>query len=173
MKLSSIFAISGVLGSALAQSIQLPHLPDGGYLMSIDKDGKPTWTELANTTTEAATLATVKRRGRAGNSARLNKRFNWPSGTYPHCPGGDWFVQGDFYDHGWNAFFEECYSYGDRRLPAEARLMAQYQGSSVTYMCIWSSNPCNTEEWIDAVDWISKTCIGRSNGWMEPGMLWM
>ncbi|KAK4183470.1 hypothetical protein QBC35DRAFT_98188 [Podospora australis] len=162
-----IFLLSAMLSSTvLAQTIQLPQLPDGTYLISIGEDGKQTYTEITasvNATNNAPTPG-------ISSSARLGKRFNWPSNTYPWCPGGDWFLQDDFYNHGWDAFYASCADGGDHKFPAGTTL-ANYQGTSVSYMCSYTANPCRPDEWVDAVNWAASNCHGRSNGWMEPAYL--
>lgn len=168
MKLLPIVFISAALGSTLANTIQLPNLPDGTYLISIGEDGKPTWDEITRNATDAP-APVIPRRDTTSNSARLGKRFNWPSGTYPWCPGGDWFLQNDFYDHGFNAFYDMCRDGGNHKYPQNT-VITQYQGTSVTYMCAYTTNPCRPDEWADAVNWAASNCHGRSNGWMEPGM---
>ncbi|KAK0702815.1 hypothetical protein B0H67DRAFT_499936 [Lasiosphaeris hirsuta] len=169
MKLSPILFISAAFASTLAHTIQLPDLPDGSYLISIGEDGKPTWTEITANATDAP-APVVPKRGTNKISTRLRKRFIWPSGTFPYCPGGDWFLQDDLYSHGWDAFWNMCWEGGNRRYPAHTTI-TQYQGSSVTYMCAFTTNPCGTEEWVDAVNWVAGGCPGRSNGLMEPGFL--
>ena len=47
--------------------------------------------------------------------------------------------------------------------------MTLKKGTSLTYMCSYTTNPCNIAEWADAVNWASSQCSGRSGGWMEPG----
>lgn len=168
MKLSSIFLSATAVGSALAETIQLPDLADGSYIISIDGEGKPTWTDITVNTIDSAPAAIPKRDG-ASNSFRANKRYNWPSGTYPWCPGGDWFLENDFYQHGWDAFYAQCKANGDHKFPKNT-VFANYQGTSVSYMCAYTTNPCNVNEWADAVGWAASNCKGRSNGWMEPGM---
>jgi len=170
MKLAPILLITAALGSPLANTIQLPDLPDGNYLISIGDDGKPTWTKIVANVTDAP-APVIPKRDTTSTSAPLGKRFNWPSRTYPWCPGGDWFLQRDFYDHGWGAFYAMCDEAGDHWIP-KYRSIATYQGTSVTYMCTFSTSaPCRTDEWVDAVNWVSNNCYGRSNGWMEPGYL--
>ncbi|KAH9204366.1 hypothetical protein DL95DRAFT_398582 [Leptodontidium sp. 2 PMI_412] len=169
MKLSSVLALSAAFSSALSQTIQLPELADGTYLISIDGDGKQILTDMTVNTTDTTPVAIPKRETTSINS-RINKRFNWPSGTYPWCPGGDWFLQSDFYDHGWDAFYGACAANGDYKFP-RGSVFVQYQGNSVSYMCAYTTNPCSVDEWIDAVNWVSSNCAGRSNGWMEPGYL--
>ncbi len=161
MKLSPILSVSAAFGSTLARTIQLPGLPDGSYLFSIGEDGKPTWTEItANATGAPAPVVP---------SARLGKRFVWPSGTVAHCPGGDWFLQDDLYKNGWDAFYNTCWQGGDNKYLANTAI-TQFRGSSVTYMCSFTTNPCRVEEWADAVNSVASACSGRNNGWMEPGM---
>jgi hypothetical protein len=169
MKLSSIFFLSAAFGSALSQTIQLPDLADGSYIISIDGDGKQIWTDITANVTNAPPPAIPKPDAVSTNS-RLRKRFSWPSGTYPWCPGGDWFLQNDFYQHSWGAFYDNCASGGDHKFPKNS-VLAEYQGSSVSYMCAYTANRCNVDEWSDAVNWAAGNCHGRSNGWMEPGML--
>ncbi|KAK4466370.1 hypothetical protein QBC42DRAFT_327799 [Cladorrhinum samala] len=168
MKFSPVLLISAIFGSALADSITLPEsLPNGSYLISVGADGKPTWTEVAT----ANVTDTPKRDITPGStSARLGKRFPWPSQTYPYCPGGDWFLLSDFYDHAWNAFYDSCYANGNHKFP-QGTVFANYQGNAVAYMCAYSANPCSADEWVDAVNWVSSNCVGRSDGWMEPGYL--
>ncbi len=55
--------------------------------------------------------------------ARLGKPFNWPSNTKPICPDGDWFLQDDFYNHGWNAFYAICAESGDHKYPGYNHLV--------------------------------------------------
>src|SRR4051812_26534159 len=145
MKLSPILFVSAALGSTLAHTIELPGLPDGSYLISIGQDGKPTWTEITANATDAP-APVIPKRGPTSTSARLGKRFNWPSNTGPFCPGGDWFLQDDFYNHGWDAFYAMCASGGEHKYPKNT-VITQYQGSSVTYMCSYTTNPCRPEEW--------------------------
>ena len=168
MKLSPVLVVSAALSSTLAHIIQLPHLPDGSYFIGIDEDGKPTWAEIIVNATDAPAPG-IPKRDTTSTSARLGKRFNWPSGTVPFCPGGDWFLQDDFYNHGWDAFRAMCAAGGDHKYPRNTAI-TQVQGTSVTYMCAYTTNPCRTEEWSDAVNWAANNCHGRSNGWMEPGM---
>ncbi|KAK4124421.1 hypothetical protein N657DRAFT_595284 [Parathielavia appendiculata] len=169
MKLSSILFSSAAFGSALSQTIQLPELPDGSYIMSLDDDGKLTWTDITANVTSSPAPA-IPKRDAAGSSSRIHKRFNWPSGTYPWCPGGDWFLLTDFYDHGWDAFYATCAAGGGYKFPRNT-VLTEYQGTSVSYMCAYTTNPCNVNEWVDAVNWAAGNCHGRSNGWMEPGYL--
>ncbi|KAK1994598.1 hypothetical protein LX36DRAFT_583993 [Colletotrichum falcatum] len=167
MKLSSIFLSAAAVGTALAETIQLPELADGTYIISLDGEGKPTWTDVTVNATGSAPPAT---RDVAGSGPRVNKRFNWPSGTYPWCPGGDWFLENDFYQHGFNAFYDSCAANGDHKFPRNT-VFANYQGTSVSYMCAYTTNPCNVDEWSDAVNWAASNCVGRSGGWMEPAYL--
>ncbi|KAL0934991.1 uncharacterized protein CTRU02_209582 [Colletotrichum truncatum] len=169
MKFSSILLPTAVIGSAMAQSVQLPELADGSYLLTTDADGKQVWTEFNVNVTDSAAPPVAKREG-AGPSSRINKRFNWPSGTYPWCPGGDWFLFSDFYDHAWDAFYSTCWNAGSHKYPAGS-ILVEYQGNSVAYMCAYTANPCSVDEWADAVNWVANNCAGRSSGWMEPGYL--
>ncbi|KAI8226648.1 hypothetical protein K4K57_008883 [Colletotrichum sp. SAR 10_99] len=61
--------------------------------------------------------AAIPKRDATSNSFRANNRYNWPSGTYPWCPVGDWFLKNDFYQHGWDAFYAQCKANGDRKFP--------------------------------------------------------
>lgn len=169
MKLSSTLFLSTVFGCALSHAFQLPDLPDGSYIITINGDGNPTWTDIAANTTDSPPPDAPKLI-EDSTSSRLRKRFNWPSGTYAVCPGGNWFLQDEFYQRSWNAFYNTCYGGGEFKYPPLSAL-AQYQGTSVSYMCAYTTNPCRVEEWQDAVNWASGNCFGRSNGWMEPGML--
>ncbi|OIW24351.1 hypothetical protein CONLIGDRAFT_718716 [Coniochaeta ligniaria NRRL 30616] len=167
MKFSTILSLSAALSTALAQTFTLPALANGSYILSIDGDGNQVATEV---TTANVTDTTSKRDFTSTINSRINKRFNWPSGTYPWCPGGDWFLQDDFYNHGFSAFYDSCYANGNHKFPA-GTVFANYQGTSVSYMCSYTTNPCNTAEWSDAVNWAASNCYGRSNGWMEPAYL--
>ncbi|KAF0321397.1 hypothetical protein GQ607_011400 [Colletotrichum asianum] len=169
MKISFILISTAAVVSALAEIIQLPDFSDGSYIISIDGKGKPTWTDITVNTTDSAPAA-IPKRDAASNSFRANKRYNWPSGTYPWCPGGDWFLQNDFYQHGWDAFYAQCKANGDHKFPKNT-VFANCQGTSVSYMCAYTTNPCNVNEWADAVGWAASNCKGRRNGWMEPGYL--
>lgn len=169
MKLSSILPLSVAFSTALSHTFTLPELADGAYVISLDVNGKQVVTDVVVNATDAAPSTIPKRETTIINS-RINKRYNWPSGTYPWCPGGDWFLQADFYDHGWNAFYSGCLANGNNKFPA-GTLYVQYQGNSVSYMCAYTANPCNVEEWVDAVNWVSANCAGRGGGWMEPGTL--
>ncbi|KAK4098750.1 hypothetical protein N658DRAFT_517879 [Parathielavia hyrcaniae] len=172
MKLSSLLVSTATLGLTLSQTIQLPDLADGSYIISLDDDGKVTWTDItANVTASSpAAPAVIPKKRDTGSSSRIRKRFNWPSGTYPWCPGGDWFLQADFYDHGWDAFYATCAAGGGHRFPRNT-VLTEYQGTSVSYMCAYTANPCRVDEWADAVNWAANNCHGRSNGWMEPAYL--
>ncbi|KAE9578277.1 hypothetical protein CGMCC3_g5660 [Colletotrichum fructicola] len=64
----------------------------------------------------------------------------------------------------------KCKANGDHKFPKNT-VFANYQGTSVSYMCAYTANPCNVNEWADAVGWAASNCKGRSNGWMEPGYL--
>ncbi|KAF4906729.1 hypothetical protein CGCF415_v007840 [Colletotrichum fructicola] len=77
-------------------------LEDNGYIISIDGEGRPTWIDITVNTTDSAPAA-IPKRDAASNNFRANKRYNWPSGTYPWCPVGYWFLENDFYQHGWDA----------------------------------------------------------------------
>ncbi|KAK3377956.1 hypothetical protein B0H63DRAFT_547580 [Podospora didyma] len=142
MKLSPILFLSAVFGSAMAQSITLPDLPDGSYIISIGSDGKPTEGPTSQPTSPLRVL------------------------LRPPCGS----AMNDFYNYGWNAFYNMCAAGGSHKWP-QGTVITQYQGTSVTYMCSYTTNPCSTAEWADAVNWASGNCIGRSNGWMEPGYL--
>lgn len=168
MKLSSILFLSAASGSALSQTIELPDLADGSYIISIDGDSQITWTDITANVTNSPPLA-IPKHDAASTSSRLRKRYNWPSGTYPWCPGGDWLLQDDFYQHSWNAFYSACAAGGDNQFPANS-VFVQYQGTAVSYMCAYTANPCHVDEWVDAVNWAAGNCAGRGNGWMEPGM---
>ena len=85
MKFSSILTLSAAFGSALSTTFQLPDLADGTYLLSFDESGKQIWTDITANKTDSA----VTKRDAASTNSRIQKRFNWPSGTYPWCPGGD------------------------------------------------------------------------------------
>jgi hypothetical protein len=174
MKFSTAISISAAVGLVIAQGFTLPDLADGSYIISIGGDGSQIATALPDAVNETTTTeaASAKRGAAAGgvNSRIVNKRFNWPSGTYPWCPGGDWFLQDDFYNHGFSAFWDSCNANGGHKFPANT-VFANYQGTSVSYMCAYTTNPCNPAEWSDAVNWAASNCHGRSNGWMEPGEL--
>ncbi|KAB5511540.1 hypothetical protein GE09DRAFT_1047562 [Coniochaeta sp. 2T2.1] len=168
MKLSNILPFSAFIASSLAQTFTLPSLADGSYIISLDSSGNQVATSLATDNTTTVTQRDVPLP--VVINSRINKRFNWPSGTYPWCPGGDWFLQSDFYDHGFSAFWDSCAANGAHKFPA-GTVFANYQGTSVSYMCSYTTNPCSTDEWSDAVNWAASNCHGRSNGWMEPGYL--
>ncbi|KAK7026234.1 hypothetical protein R3P38DRAFT_3192824 [Favolaschia claudopus] len=168
MKLLSILFTLATIGSALAQAIQLPVLPDGAYIISIGEDGKPTWTNI--TAKVAEPPAMVKREPA---SIVIEARPDWPSGTYARCPSGNWFLSTDLYTQSegtWETFFEQCESSGSYQFPAGTAL-TNYQGTSVSYMCAYSANSCSISEWHDAVGWVQGSCGGRSNGWQEPAYL--
>jgi hypothetical protein len=116
MKFSSIVFLSAAFGSALSLSVQLPHLADGTYLISIDGASKQILTDITANTTDAPPRTAIPKREAASVSSRLgnlDKRYTWPSGTYPWCPGGDWFLFTDFYDHSRNAFYDACAAGGE------------------------------------------------------------
>ncbi|KAK3994463.1 hypothetical protein QBC44DRAFT_367643 [Cladorrhinum sp. PSN332] len=146
MKFSPILFISALCGSALADTIQLPNLPDGNYLISLGEDGKAAWTELPAGNVTDAPAPVISKRGSTS------------------------LLQNDFYNHGWDAFYATCAAGGNKKYPKNT-VVANYQGTSVSYMCAYTTNPCRPEEWHDAVDWAASNCHGRSNGWMEPGFL--
>jgi hypothetical protein len=172
MKLIFILSLATFFGTALS-SIKLPeNLADGTYILSFDNDGKEVWTDITASVIDAPPHQGSKFNVTGdGTTSNLHKRsFNWPSGTYASCPGGDWFLQKEFYDRSWNSFWNACRSNGNHKFPRGTGLF-QTQGTALSYMCSFTENPCATAEWEDAVNWVAGNCIGRSNGWMEPGML--
>ena len=171
MKFTALLSISAIAASALAQTLPVPEdLADGVYLITIDNDGSSQITkQLANVTGTTTTTTTTDDSSPVSKRRFGKKRaYNWPSGTYPYCPGGNWFLQNDFYNRAFDSFWNTCASLGSYKIPAGARLVAK-QGTSVAYMCAFTTNPCNTNEFGNAVDWTAGSCAARSNGWMEPG----
>lgn len=168
MKLLTIVFLAISLTLTLCATVQLPEgLTDGSYMIGIDEAGLQTVTEITPNSTTLSGTPPILNRDLA--SSRLNKRFIWPSGTYPVCPSGDWLSSNDFYGRGWDAFWWDCHNNGAHKFPKNT-ILANYQGTSVSYMCAYTTNPCNTDEWADAVNWAAGNCWQRSGGWMQPGM---
>ncbi|KAF6823383.1 hypothetical protein CMUS01_10720 [Colletotrichum musicola] len=142
---------------------------DGIYLAHVDENGQEVHTKIADL--DPATSLNVTD---AVAAAALDKRaINWPSGTYPTCVNLQWLGHWDFYDGGaWNYFYDACYDVGSQRFYNGDSLYSRY-GSAVAYMCSYSNsgNPCNIQEWVDAVNWLAGTCSQRNGGNMVSAYL--
>lgn len=124
-----------VIASATYQGITLPsNLKDGAYIITINEGGNRTIQDITVNIAAAGAsfLNTVSINAKL--FGRHRKRYPWPTGTSPVCPGGDWMVQTDFYDRAFNAFWDQCRINGNNKFP-RGSVFANYQGESVGYMC--------------------------------------
>lgn len=139
---------------------------DGIYTVHVDETGQEVHTKIADLDPTTALNVTEDA------AAALDKRaVSWPSGTYPVCVNLQWLGHWDFYDGGaWNYFYNACYDVGSQRFYNGDSLYSRY-GTAVAYMCSYSNsgNPCNIQEWVDAVNWLAGTCSQRNGGNMVSG----
>ncbi|KAK3398165.1 hypothetical protein B0T20DRAFT_353832 [Sordaria brevicollis] len=160
MKFTTLLSLFSLASSAMAKSLVIPQdLADGAYIISEEADGTQITTDLGNITSTTSTDSIVDKRA-----------VTWPSGTYPWCPGGNVFVDTDFYDHAWGLFYDSCKALGNSKIPNGGRLVVKW-GSVVAYMCSYGSNPCRTAEWGEAVSWIAGVCTNAPRLYREAAYL--
>ena len=166
MRLATPALLSAIIGLALGQSLTVPDLPDGVYLLSLDADGETVWSALNATSAGDVKTDTPKR----DLDSPVRRSTDWPSGTNVFCPGGDYLLENDFYGVDWQGFYSACADSDGHGFPRGTSLVKQL-GTATSYMCAFGNAPCRPDEWADAVSWLQVNCWRRSNGWMEPGEL--
>jgi len=163
MKLAILSTIA--LALATAQAYIIPaNLTEGVYTVTTAADGTELLTKLSDINTNSTNPVLAKR------------STTWPYRTSPVCPTDQRFLKYyDLYSGGaYNSFFGQCQSVGDTKFGNGAKLFS-YWGGAVAYMCSYSSvnggNPCNAQEWADAVSWVQNSCYGRDGPFVQPGWL--
>ena len=166
-----IFALVVAIAIAVADAFTIPSdLPDGIYAVTASTaSGSDELVFLRNV--DHAAGSAKRQDNTITGSNRLSKRVNWPKDTSPHCT-GNYFWEIDFYSFSYQGFYKACtkhFNNGDRI--KEKRAVFQKYGTSVAYMCNYSSkgNPCDPSEWAEAVQWIANTCNDVENGWRQGG----
>ncbi|KAK0724651.1 hypothetical protein B0H67DRAFT_607143 [Lasiosphaeris hirsuta] len=140
---------------------------EGVYTVTTGADGQDVFVRIGDITpgplTEAAAISGPGRLGRRATT--------WPQKTNPICPEARYLKHYDFYDGGaWQGFYSSCQSVGDTRFK-NGKAVYAFWGGAVAYMCSYQSNPCNVQEWVDAVNWVQNSCRGVDGPYFAPGYL--
>jgi len=156
-------AILALFSAAVAFTVP-KNQTEGVYIALIDDDGNEVHSKVGEITPGPVPPEV------APTFNNLTKRTTWPYKTSPRCSQAPWLPMDDFYNRAWNIFYSNCWSLGDTKIRGS---LYSHWGGAVAYMCSYSAGGsiCRPQEWVDAVNWVSNSCHGRSGGWMEAGWL--
>lgn len=154
--------------AATARAFRIPaELPDGSYGVVTNDTGTVEFVRLDDIDLAAAA-------GPSSNSTHLRSKrvdVEWPSDTFATCS-GNFFFASDFLQYSYNGFYQSCWYHNTQggRFTDKKALFQKY-GTSVAYMCNYSSkgNPCDTNEWAQAIHWLQGVCRWTSQGWGQGG----
>jgi hypothetical protein len=153
----------GRLGTAFQFTSEHPY---GAYSVSYSESGEEVY-ELLDVNFTASVPPPPP--GNASAPWRLARRSYLPSSAYPTCNSDGAVVDyGDFYHNAYNKFWSTCATAG--RVGKNQHLAVYDQSNTVAFMCSYSNtNPCDVNEWWQAVNDISQKCNYLNLNWKQCG----
>jgi hypothetical protein len=158
-------ALPGLAFFGTVSSFLIPDgQPDGVYMYSVDEFGIGTHTRL-NATEHTTPRSPVQIAGRA-----VEKRVSWPGGTTIECQSA-YLWSDNLYNGAYDDFFNQCWT--THHILNFQKSLYSSIGQAKAYICNYDyefGSVCQTDEWVEFVNWASGQCSGGTDGWKQAGM---